>query len=67
MKAYTFAHWHEFKGMVWFTPEFIAQIPDEFIPGRALQQLNDTSVAEGGAGRNRRNSVSVKEILGIKE
>jgi len=67
--AYMHENWAEWERTQpeWFTPKFISSVGDEFIPGRALQQLNDTSVAEGGAGRNRRNSVSVKEILGIKE
>ena len=64
MKAYTFAHWHEFEGMVWFTPEFIAQIPDEFIPGRALQQLNEAAIEAGGGARRRSSVLSVRVILG---
>jgi len=41
--AYTFAHWHEFEGMAWFTPGFIAQIPDEYIPSLNLQQVSERS------------------------
>jgi hypothetical protein len=49
--------------MVWFTPEFIAQIPDEFIPGRALQQLNEA--AAGGVREKLQptNLSSMKEVV----
>ena len=30
----------------WFTPKFIASVGDEFIPGRALQLLNDAAAGE---------------------
>ena len=30
----------------WFTPKFIASVGDEFIPGRALQQLNEAAAGE---------------------
>jgi hypothetical protein len=62
VKAYTFAHWHEFEGMEWFTPGFIAQIPDEFIPSRNLQQLNDAAVAEGKKEREKRKPTSLSSM-----
>ena len=62
MKAYTFAHWHEFEGMVWFTPGFIAQIPDEFIPGRALQQLSSLAEMQGKAHRDRPQTMTVSDL-----
>ena len=66
--AYMHDNWAEWERTqpAWFTPKFIASVGDEFIPGRALQQLNDTAVAEGKAEREKQkptNLSSIKEIV----
>jgi len=66
--AYMHDNWAiwELTRPAWFTPKFIASVGDEFIPGRALQQLNDTAVAEGKAEREKQkptNLSSIKEIV----
>jgi len=66
--AYMHDNWAEWEltKPAWFTPKFIASVGDEFIPGRALQQLNDTAVAEGKAEREKQkptNLSSIKEIV----
>jgi len=47
----------------WFTPHFIASVGDEFIPGRALQQLNEA--AAGGAREKLQPTTlsSMKEVV----
>ena len=47
----------------WFTPKFIASVGDEFIPGRALQQLNEA--AAGGVREKLQATTlsSMKEII----
>jgi len=49
--------------MEWFTTGFIAQVPDEFIPGRALQLLNEA--AAGGARERLQPTTisSMKEVV----
>jgi len=52
--------------MDWFTPGLISQIPDEFIPSRNLQQLNNAAVAEGKKEREKLQPTtisSMKEIV----
>jgi len=46
--AYMHANWvvWERTRPAWFTPKFIASVGDEFIPGRALQQLNEAAAGE---------------------
>ena len=64
VKAYTSEHWHEFVGMDWFTPGFVSQIPDDFIPSRTLQQLNNAAVA---AGKKEREKLQPKTLSSMKE
>jgi len=47
----------------WFTPKFIASVGDEFIPGRALQQLNEA--ATGGEREKLQPTTisSMKEVV----
>ena len=49
----------------WFTPKFIASVGDEFIPGRALQQLNEAAAGE----RTKRASLDEDENIrdGVRE
>ena len=52
--------------MDWFTPGLISQIPDEFIPSRNLQQLNNAAVAEGKTEREKLQPTtisSMKEVV----
>jgi len=66
--AYMRDNWAEWVRTqpAWFTPKFIASVGDEFIPGRALQQLNDTAIEAGKLGRERRKILtlsSMKEVV----
>ena len=60
VKAYVFLHWEEFKEQKpdWFTPGFIAQVPDWYIPKKDLEEL----IKKGG-GNRRRKSVSIQDSV----
>jgi len=63
--TYMHANWAEWERTqpAWFTPKFIASVGDEFIPGRALQQLNEA--AAGGVREKLQATTlsSMKEII----
>ena len=46
--TYMHANWAAWErtNPAWFTLKFIASVGDEFIPGRALQQLNEAAAGE---------------------
>ena len=62
---YMHDNWAEWERTqpAWFTPKFIASVGDEFIPGRALQQLNE--VAAGGVREKLQPTTisSMKEVV----
>ena len=62
--TYMHANWAAWvrTNPAWFTPHFIASVDDEFIPGRALKQLNE---AAGGAREKLQPTTisSMKEIV----
>ena len=62
---YMHDNWAEWERTqpAWFTPKFIASVGDEFIPGRALQQLNEA--AAGGAREKLQPTTlsSMKEVV----
>jgi len=66
-KVITYMHdkWAEWERTqpAWFTPKFIASVGDEFIPGRALQQLNEA--AAGGVREKLQPTTisSMKEVV----
>jgi len=64
--AYMRDNWAEWERTqpAWFTPKFIASVGDEFIPGRALHQLNEAAIETGGGARRRSSVLSVRVILG---
>jgi len=64
--AYMHDNWAEWEQMqpAWFTPKFIASVGDEFIPGRALQQLNEAAIEAGDGARRRSSVLSVRVIFG---
>jgi len=66
--AYMRDNWAEWERTqpAWFTPKFIASVGDEFIPGRALQQLNEAAIEAGVGARRRREIItlsSMKEVV----
>ena len=62
--AYMHDNWAEWERTQpeWFTPKFISSVGDEFIPNRALRELNEAAIAAEGGAKRRRSSV-----LGVKE
>ena len=62
---YMHDNWAEWERTqpAWFTPKFIASVGDEFIPGRALQQLNEA--AAGGVREKLQPTTisSMKEVV----
>ena len=62
--AYMHENWAEWERTQpeWFTPKFISSVGDEFIPNRALRELNEAAIAAEGGAKRRRSSV-----LGVKE
>jgi len=63
--TYMHAKWAEWERTqpAWFTPKFIATVGDEFIPGCALQQLNEA--AAGGTREKLQPTTisSMKEVV----
>lgn len=66
VRAYVHLHWEEFETSQpdWFTPGFIAQVPDWYIPKQNLDVLNANG--EGGVRARRRSSLGREFGLGVE-